>query len=284
MKIKSVKLRGHWGILKGLGLEEISLDFEGLDGLIALEGANGMGKTTLLENLQPYRMLPSRPGTLKSHCFLKDSLKELVFEFAGHEYRTVIKTDATTTRPDEGYIYKDGTTQSEVDSKVSNYDAYITDLLGTPALYFSSIFCAQNSRKLSDMKPAELKNLFAEFLRLDRYVKWEETSKAALRICSGAIESHKSQMATIDTKIRMLGNPRGDQTVSGSREKRAHVFFLGGRSGVGRCRVYLAPEPFGLGWLTPMNRPDITPTIAIDQTTLGPVGRSVRSEPTDPSR
>ena len=101
MKILRVKLRGFIGIQKGLGLDEIELDFNGLAGLIALEGANGMGKTTLLENLQPFRTLPSRTGTLKSHCYLKDSLKELTFEFNGQVYRTVIKIDAKTTRSDE---------------------------------------------------------------------------------------------------------------------------------------------------------------------------------------
>jgi len=62
MKIRNIKLRGFIGIQKGLGLDEIALDVSGLSGLIALEGANGMGKTTLLENMQPFRMLPSRAG------------------------------------------------------------------------------------------------------------------------------------------------------------------------------------------------------------------------------
>ena len=210
MRIKSVKLKGFIGIQKGLGLDEISLDFSGLEGLVALEGANGMGKTTLLENLQPYRMLPSRSGTLKSHCFLKDSYKEITFDFAGHEYRCLVKIDALTQRSDEGYIYVDGSKTSVVDSKVSNYDAFIVNLLGSNQLYFSSIFCAQNSRKLSDMKPAELKNLFAEFLRLDRYVKWEETSKTAFRICDTAKENAERQARIVDSKITLLGNPKGD--------------------------------------------------------------------------
>jgi len=210
MRILSIKLRGFIGLKRGLGVDEVFLDVSGLSGLVALEGANGMGKTTLLENCQPYRMLPSRTGTLKSHCFLKDSLKELTFEFNGDLYRTLIKIDATTTRSDEGYIYKNGSTASEVDSKVSNYDAYIEKLLGSPTLFFSSIFCAQNSRKLSDLRPAELKALFAEFLRLDRYVAWEETAKGALRICGGAAEGLVKNGETVDTKIRLLGDPRND--------------------------------------------------------------------------
>jgi exonuclease SbcC len=210
MKVLKVKLRGFIGIQKGLGLDEIELDFTGLSGLVALEGANGMGKTTLLENLQPFRMLPSRTGTLKSHCYLKDSFKELTFEFNGQIYRTLIKIDAKTTRSDEGYIYLNGNEASEVDSKVSNYDAYIENLLGSPALFFSSIFCAQNSKKLSDLRPAELKALFAEFLRLDRYVKWEDTAKSAIRIITGAVEGHDKTAKATDTRIRLMGDPRND--------------------------------------------------------------------------
>src|SRR5210317_2137484 len=210
MRLIKAKLRGFIGIKKGLGLDEVEVNFEGLESLVALEGANGMGKTTFLENLQPYRMLASRPGTLKSHCFLKDSFKELTFEMNGDRYRTLIKTDPTTTRSDEGYIYRNGESSSLVDQKVTNYDGFIERLLGSPALFFSSIFCAQNSRKLSDMRPAELKALFAEFLRLDRYIRWEETAKGALRVCNQGIDNLKTADEKLDTKIRMMGDPRND--------------------------------------------------------------------------
>ena len=54
MRLIKAKLRGFIGIKEGLGLDEVEVNFEGLEGLVALEGANGMGKTTFLENLQPY--------------------------------------------------------------------------------------------------------------------------------------------------------------------------------------------------------------------------------------
>lgn len=208
MKIEKVELKGFIGIKRGLGVKEVSLDLGGLSGLVALEGANGAGKTTLLENLQPYRMLPSRGGTLKNHCFLKDSYKDLTFVFNGDRYRTLIKSDATTTRSDEGYIWKNN--KPQVNGKVSQYDEYIVNLLGTPNLYFSSIFCAQNSKKLSDMRPAELKNLFAEFLRLDRYVRWEQTSKDAVRICAGAAQNMANLQVKIQDKIDLIGTPHAD--------------------------------------------------------------------------
>ena len=51
MRLIKAKLRGFIGIKEGLGLDEVEVNFEGLEGLVALEGANGMGKTTLLRTL-----------------------------------------------------------------------------------------------------------------------------------------------------------------------------------------------------------------------------------------
>jgi exonuclease SbcC len=222
MKPVEVKLRGFKGIYHGMGLEEVSFNFRDLMGLVALEGANGVGKTTFLENLQPFRVLPSRNGTIKTHCYLKNSFKDLTFEFNGNTYRTLVKTDPTTTRPDEGYIYLNGSDKSVVNGKVSNYDNYINHLLGSTKLYFSSIFCAQNSEELSDMRPAEIKNLYAEFLRLYRYVAWEQTSKDAARICSGALANIEALDTKIETKLDMYAT-KGEDLKAARLELGGHV-------------------------------------------------------------
>ena len=74
MLLQSVKLRGAIGIHRGLGLDEIELDLTQFNpGIIALAGRNGSGKTTIMENLQPFRRLVSRDGSLYDHFQLKDS-------------------------------------------------------------------------------------------------------------------------------------------------------------------------------------------------------------------
>ncbi|MFH2074223.1 MAG: hypothetical protein ABIJ57_02575 [Pseudomonadota bacterium] len=175
MKIERVKLRGMTGIKKGLGLDEVSLDLSGLSGLVALAGPNGKGKSTLLESLSPFRTLASRKGALKKHVFLRDSEKSLSFRWNGDLYETLVKIDAQSDRG-EAFIYKNG--QPEIKGKSSEYDRYMVDLLGSPELFFASVFCAQNSEKLSDMRPGELKNLFSEFLRLHLYEQYEDEAKA----------------------------------------------------------------------------------------------------------
>ncbi len=187
MRLHRLKLRGFIGIHHGMGLDEIKINFDEVGGLIAFSGANGKGKTTVLENMHPYRQMVSRDGALKNQVRLKDSCKELVFTMGGHEYSTVVNINAKTGKQ-EAFIYKDGDEASLTTGKVREYDEIIEGLFGSPALFFSSVFCAQNSRKLSDLKPAELKALFTEFLGLERIAEYEETAKLAIGILSGRID------------------------------------------------------------------------------------------------
>ncbi len=189
MKIDSLRLRGFIGIQRGLSLDEIKIDFRDVSGLIAFDGQNGAGKSTVLENLHPFPQLASRDGALFRHVFTRSAEKELCFTYAGHAYRTLLKIDAQSEKQ-EGYIWKDGA--SEVNGKISEYGKYIKALLGSPDLFFASVFCAQNSKKLSDLTTGKLKELFAEFLRLDRLQEWEGTAKqcaAIMQYKAGAVDN-----------------------------------------------------------------------------------------------
>lgn len=182
MKLHNLKVRGAIGFKKGLGLDEVNVDFSGLSGLVAITGPNGHGKSTLIESLSPYRMFASRDGALRHHFFLRDSFKDLTFEYNGDIYRTLVKVDSDTDRS-EGFIWKND--EPQIDGKVTNYDRYITKLLGSENLFYNSVFCAQNSGKLSDMTTGQLKSLFVEFLRLDRLSGYEANAKQCVGVLSG---------------------------------------------------------------------------------------------------
>jgi len=194
MKIQSIKLRGFIGIQKGLGLEDVSLDLSGLSGLVAFAGANGKGKSTILENLHGYPQLASRKGALQHHVFLRDSYRDLTFTFDGDEIRTLIKIDSDSQKS-EGYVWVNG--QPKIDGKISNYKAFMKELLGSPELFFNSVFSSQNGKKISDMTTGELKALFSEFLRLHLLEQYEQTSKQAAIILGG-------RQADIDRQIETL--------------------------------------------------------------------------------
>lgn len=56
MQPLALTLTGFRGIRDGLGRDKLSLDIERLAGdaqLIAIAGANGRGKTTIMDNLHP---------------------------------------------------------------------------------------------------------------------------------------------------------------------------------------------------------------------------------------
>ena len=66
MQPLQLTLKGFRGIRDGLGLQELTLDLERLAAgaqLIAIAGANGRGKTTIIDNMHPYLLMPSRAST-----------------------------------------------------------------------------------------------------------------------------------------------------------------------------------------------------------------------------
>ena len=194
MQLTRLALRGMIGIKKGLGVDEIALDLAGFNGLIALSGKNGAGKTTFLESLTPYRTFASRKRTLSTHCFMRDSSKELDFDFQGDSYRTRVKIDCDSGKQ-EGYIWQNGV--SIVNGSAREYDRKIEKIFGSKDLFFNSIFCAQNAQNFSDLTTGKLKELFSEFLQLDKYIAYEKTVKN----CLGALTA---QVATFDRQAEAI--------------------------------------------------------------------------------
>ena len=194
MKPISLTLRGFIGIKKGMGLDEVTIDFSAMSGLIAFDGQNGSGKTTALDNTTPYRRLASREGSLAHHVFLRDSFRDFTFLIGPDIYRILIKIDAHNGKQ-EGFIWKND--EPQVSGKATEYDKYIEDLLGSPKLFFQSIFAAQGGGSLADMTTGELKGLFSEFLQLDVLAAHEETAKQAGKKITRQIE-------TLSTKAEAL--------------------------------------------------------------------------------
>lgn len=93
-------LKGFRGIRAGLGLDALTLDFERhADGaqLVAIAGANGRGKSSVMDNMHPYLTMPSRaaqagPGGFSyyDHVFLPENEKDLTWTHAGRSYRSQI--------------------------------------------------------------------------------------------------------------------------------------------------------------------------------------------------
>ena len=115
MQPLALTLKGFRGIRDGLGRDKLSLDIERLAGdaqLIAIAGANGRGKTTIMDNLHPYLIMPSRASTggpggfsYYEHVVLPESEKTLVWQMDGRRYRTQVVIRTSGRRRTEAYLF-----------------------------------------------------------------------------------------------------------------------------------------------------------------------------------
>lgn len=179
MELKSLYLKGFKGLRAGMGVSEVSLDFTSMpDGLVAICGDTGMGKTTIFDNMHPFRIMPFKirkakdwsPGAFSFYdqCEGPDSCKELVFVMGGKKYRSLLLIDADRKKQ-EAYLYEQGPLGWVAlnDGKVKTYDEAVEKVMGSPTLFFSSVFRCQSAKNLSDYARSDIMGILAELLNVD---------------------------------------------------------------------------------------------------------------------
>lgn len=189
MRPLKLTLEGFTGIRSGRGKESITIDLTTIPSsaqLVAFVGPNGNGKTTILDNLHPYRVMPSRSSTLGptgfsywDHLCSPAAKKDLVWEHEGRRYMSSLAFKSTAkTRKADCFLFAwdadqgkweparlaDGTLS---DGKTDTYDRCVDAILGIPETFFTSAFSAQCRKSISAYGSTEVKALLASILEHD---------------------------------------------------------------------------------------------------------------------
>ncbi len=212
MRLKSLRLKGFKGFRSGIGLDEVFIDFNDLpDGLIAITGNNGMGKTTLIDNMHPYRLMPYKLRKAKEwspnafsyydHCYGNAS-KELVFEINGNEYRSLLLIDVDKNKQ-EAYLHvkEDGEWIPLNDGKTKTYDAKVEEMVGSPRLFFTSVFRSQGAKKLSEYSRSDIIKIISELLNIDHIKKQGDKAKTVVDAIKRIRDEASTRVSLLESEL-----------------------------------------------------------------------------------
>ena len=245
MKPDYLLLRGFEGILSGMGLHEIEIDFSAVpDGIVVFDGPNGRGKTTIVDNMHHYRLMPSKVNKSYSpegfsfyeETYGTDACKIFISQMKDVRHKSVVSIDAVKRRQ-KCYLYEEvkGTWKPlNPDGATESFDKAVEGIFGTPQLYFISNFRDQRAKSFSRYSKGDIKEILAELLGIDgikalsdkagrirkhlqdRLVRLASNKEDLLRVISGKDERTskardvQSDLLRLATSIRSLESERQD--------------------------------------------------------------------------
>ena len=222
MQPLSLTLKGFRGIRDGLGRDVLTLDFERLaDGaeLVAIVGANGRGKTTVMDNMHPYLTMPSRAGaagpggfSYYDHVCLPENEKDLIWAHDGCSYRSQVVIRLNGRRKTEAFLFiladdgawkpvmlDDGTVS---DGKVETYIRCVEAVCGNADTFFTSVFSAQGKRQLSAYRNAEIKILLADLLGQEEIRALGQKAAETARLLKAGLAAIRQEQAGLDEEAQ----------------------------------------------------------------------------------
>ena len=210
-----VKLMGSIGIKEGTGRDDFTLDLRNfVPGVVALAGQCGRGKSTLIENCQPYLRMLTRTGKLQDHFFLRDSYRELLYVDEGGIYYRIrididgknksgkVKAFAFTGEDPENLNPVDG-----LDGNVDQYNEWVVNTFGSIELFLRTVFYTKgNTGSVTDIASAtkgEKKSFFNSLLG----------TESASEISAASREKSKELKAKITEKETLIDDSDYDAMI-----------------------------------------------------------------------
>ena len=247
MQPLALTLKGFRGIRDGLGRDEITLDLERLTQdaqLIAIVGANGSGKSTIMDCLVPYIGLPSRAAlagaggfSYYDHVYLPESVKDLTWAHEGRCYRSQIVIRLCGRRRTEAFLHTlddaghwrpvqldDGMVS---DGRVETYTRCVEAICGSAETFFTSVFAAQGKRQLSTYRNAEIKSLLADLLGQEEIQALGQKAAETVRLLKAGLATIRQELVGLDAEgVRLEATRRrldgaGERMAAAERAKTA---------------------------------------------------------------
>jgi exonuclease SbcC len=202
--------------------DPVTVDLRDLPpGLIAIVGANGEGKSTIIESplAALYRTFPSRSDReLVDYATGRDSFIDAAFDLEGRgTFRARVNLDGV--RRTSEAVLTQTTDAGEVpltDGKVSTFDAAVARTFPPQALMLASAFSAQNrAGSFATLDRKGRKTLFAQLLGLDHYETLAQTARTAAglvdqsRIRVRATRDAVARTASVDQEPQLLARQAG---------------------------------------------------------------------------
>lgn len=188
------------------------------DGLIAIVGGNGTGKSILLEASCPgalYRRLPSRqPYALVDHARSRQGRIDVTYDDNGHTWRLLHKLDVDR-RKSEAHIYRDGVPWSDGDlvsnGKLRTFDALVAAQWPTWELVAASRFWAQGGLgRFGGVDAASRREMLRELLQLHALEDVADRARGALVSFESRLAEMRAAAEPRAAEIARLGDPHGD--------------------------------------------------------------------------
>jgi exonuclease SbcC len=206
--------------------DPVEVDFSALgEGLIAIAGANGEGKTTILE--APFAALfleyPTRPGSLYGVAHGRDAKIDVEVE-DGQPYRCLVAIDAIGQKT-EAYLYEGGEVFGQsgkplTNGKVREYSAEVERRFGSARLMLSAALSCQTKRgSFLGLSKAERKDLLAEILDTAGLQQLSEAARAKVKAGELQLERLRGQLAEAEAELERLAgvSPSEDLQVERAR-------------------------------------------------------------------
>lgn len=201
MKLRKLTLRGLIPFP-----QEVDVPIEALGDaqLVAVTGANGAGKSTMLEAIPGalYRTMPSR-GLLSTVCNDAKSKVVVDLDVNGATITAEVRIDAVKGKT-EAYLIGDnnGTHMRQrgplapPDGKVKTYVEAVARYFPPQDVYLASAFGAQSGAgRFLDLEPADRRALLAKLIGIER---WQEIADAAgvkARVAKSELDTLKGKVA-----------------------------------------------------------------------------------------